>query len=77
MNAEFSRRYVTVAGKQPKSERISQDSDTKRLTLSENGVEEDVFVVQKRNMDTRPWRITVDPIRAVMDTVIAGVGYLL
>ena len=56
---------------------MSQDSDTKRMTLSENGVEEDVFVVQKRNMDTRPWRITVDPIRAVVDTVIAGVGYLL
>jgi hypothetical protein len=77
MDAEFNRRYVTVAGKQPKSERISQDSDSKRMTLSENGVEEDVFVVKKRNMDTRPWRITVDPVRAAMDTVIAGVGYLL
>jgi len=77
MDAEFNRRYVTVAGKQPKSERISSDSDSKRMTLSENGVEEDVFVVKKRNMDTRPWRITVDPVRAAMDTVIAGVGYLL
>jgi len=77
MNAEFNRRYVTVAGKQPKSERISSDSDSKRMTLSENGVEEDVFVVKKRDMDTRPWRITVDPVRAAMDTVIAGVGYLL
>lgn len=77
LDAEFNRRYVTVAGKLPKSERMSQDSDTKRMTLTENGVEEDVMVVKKRKMDARPWRITVDPIRACMDTVIAGVGYLL
>jgi hypothetical protein len=77
MDAEFNRRYVTVVGKQSKSERISLDSDSKRMTLSENGVEEDVIVVKKRSMGTRPWRITTDPVRAVMDTVIAGVGYLL
>lgn len=77
LDAEFNRRYVTVAGKLPKSERISQDSDSKRMILSENGVEEDVVIVQKRGMNVRPWRITTDPVRAVMDTVIAGVGYLL
>ncbi|KAK6586368.1 hypothetical protein PZA11_001425 [Diplocarpon coronariae] len=77
MDAEFNRRYVTVAGKQPKSERISQDADTKRMTLTENGVEEDVMVVKKRSMGIRPWRITTDPVRAFLDTVIAGVGYLL
>lgn len=77
MDAEFKRRYVTVAGKQPKSERISQDSDTKRMVLSENGVEEDVMVVKKRGLDARPWRFSVDPIRAILDTCIAGTGYLL
>ncbi|CZS98742.1 hypothetical protein WAI453_001868 [Rhynchosporium graminicola] len=77
LDAEFNRRYVTVAGKMPKSERISQDSDSKRMVLSENGVEEDVMVVKKRTTDVRPWRISTDPVRAVMDTVIAGVGYLL
>ena len=77
LDAEFNRRYVTVAGKLPKSERISQDSDSKRMVLSENGVEEDVMVVKKRSMGVRPWRITTDPVRAVMDTVIVGVGYLL
>merc|ERR1711964_597140 len=77
LDAEFNRRYVTVAGKLPKSERISQDSDSKRMVLSENGVEEDVMVVKKRGMGVRPWRITTDPVRAVMDTVIVGVGYLL
>ncbi|KAF4629127.1 hypothetical protein G7Y89_g9017 [Cudoniella acicularis] len=77
MDAEFNRRYVTVAGKLPKSERISSDPDTKRMILTENGVEEEVMVVKKRSMGTRPWRITVDPVRACLDTVIAGVGYLL
>lgn len=77
MDAEFNRRYVVVNGKQPKSERISTSSDAKRMILTENGVEEDVMVVKKRSMGIRPWRITTDPVRAVMDTVIAGVGYLL
>jgi hypothetical protein len=77
MDAEFNRRYVTVAGKLPKSERISQDSDSKRMILTENGVEEDVMVVKKRSLGVRPWRLTVDPLRAAIDTVIAGVGYLL
>lgn len=53
------------------------DSDGKKMVLSENGVEEDVVVVRKRGMATRPWRFSTDPLRAVMDTVIAGVGYLL
>jgi hypothetical protein len=77
LDAEFNRRYVTVAGKLPKSERIASDSDSKRMILTENGVEEDVVVVKKRSMGIRPWRITTDPVRAAMDTVIAGVGYLL
>ncbi|KAE9380166.1 hypothetical protein N431DRAFT_323607 [Stipitochalara longipes BDJ] len=77
LDAEFNRRYVTVAGKLPKAERIASDSDSKRMILTENGVEEDVIVVKKRSMGVRPWRITTDPIRAVMDTVLAGVAYLL
>jgi len=77
LDAEFNRRYVAVAGKLPKSERVSQDSDSKRMILTENGVEEEVMVVEKRSMVVRPWRMTVDPVRAAIDTVIAGVGYLL
>lgn len=77
LDAEFNRRYVTVAGKLPKSERIVEDSDSKKMILTENGVEEDVMVVKKRSMGVRPWRITVDPVRALIDTVIAGVGYLM
>jgi hypothetical protein len=77
LDAEFNRRYVTVAGTLPKAERIASDSNSKRMILTENGVEEDVMVVKKRSMDIRPWRITTDPIRAAMDTTLAGVAYLL
>lgn len=77
LDAEFKRRYVVVAGKPSKAERISQDSDSKRMILTENGVEEEVMVVKKKSPGVRPWRLSVDPLRAVMDTVIAGVAYLL
>jgi hypothetical protein len=77
LDAEFNRRYVVVAGKPSKTERISQDSDSKRMILTENGVEEDVMVVKKRSSGARPWRLSVDPLRAVIDTVIMGVAYLL
>lgn len=53
------------------------DSDSKRMILSENGVEEEVLVVQKKNVVARPWRLSTDPVRAVIDTIIAGVSYLL
>lgn len=77
LDAEFNRRYVVVAGRPRKTERISQDSDTKRLILTENGVEEEVMVVKKRGLGARPWRLSVDPLRAVIDTIVAGVAYLL
>lgn len=66
-----------VAGKDTKKERIVKDSDSKKMLLSENGVEEEVVVVKKRSSGVRPWRLSVDPLRALMDTVIAGVAYLL
>ncbi|KAK8042157.1 hypothetical protein PG993_006680 [Apiospora rasikravindrae] len=77
LDKEFKRRYVAVQGKQPMAERVSADSLAKKMTLSENGVEEDVMVVKKVQTHARPWRLSVDPVRAVIDTVIAGVGYLL
>ncbi|KAH8601430.1 Ctr copper transporter [Bisporella sp. PMI_857] len=77
LDKEFKRRYVVVAGKQPKSERISEESSSRRMVLTENGVEEEVMVVQKRGEMRRPWRFSVDPLRAVIDTIVVGVGYLL
>ena len=77
LEREMNARFVAVQGKMPMGETISQDSLAKRMVLTENGVEENVMVVQKSGHIKRPWRFTVDPVRAVIDTVIAGVGYLL
>lgn len=77
LDRDARRRYVAVNGKETLSEQVSRDPDAKQMVLSENGVEETVFVVAKHGSMTRPWRFSVDPVRAVMDTVIFGVGYLL
>ncbi|SPO00018.1 related to Ctr copper transporter [Cephalotrichum gorgonifer] len=78
-DAELARRYVVVAGKQTFAERLSQDQSAKNMVLSANGVEENVRVVSRRSAPgvARPWRFSVDPVRACIDVVIAGVGYLL
>lgn len=77
LDAELERRYVVVPGKQQLAKQISQDSQAKRMILSENGIEEDVMVLKKRHTHVRPWRLSVDPLRALLDTLLAGVGYLL
>ncbi|KAK4177019.1 Ctr copper transporter family-domain-containing protein [Triangularia setosa] len=78
MDKEMNRRYVVINGKVPLAENLSRDSLGKTAVLSENGVEENVVVVQRRTGGhARPWRLSVDPVRAVIDTVVAGVGYLL
>jgi hypothetical protein len=77
LDRDASRRYVATAGKTPLAERVSQDRDAKSMVLSENGAEESVFVVERKRGIVRPWRFSVDPIRALMDTFIAAIGYLL
>lgn len=74
VNEEFNRRYVAVAGRLPPSQRPAQDREPKR---DGDALEEDVLVVRRRGGTVPPWRITTDPLRALIDTVIAGVGYLL
>ncbi|CAK7567928.1 MAG: hypothetical protein SEPTF4163_005906 [Sporothrix epigloea] len=77
LDAELERRYVVVPGKPELAQRVSQDPSSKRMTLSENGIEEDVVVLTKRHSDVRPWRMSIDPLRALLDTLVAGIGYLL
>ncbi|KAK5662905.1 hypothetical protein OQA88_6316 [Cercophora sp. LCS_1] len=79
LDREMNRRYIVVNGKTPLAENLSRDSLAKQanMVLSENGMEENVMVVKKRTFGARPWRLSVDPVRAAIDTVIAGVGYLL
>ncbi|KAJ4298570.1 hypothetical protein N0V88_003600 [Collariella sp. IMI 366227] len=79
LDRELNRRYVVVNGKSPLAEDLSGDALARKATvvMSENGVEENVVVVKRRVGGARPWRLSVDPLRAVLDTVVAGVGYLL
>lgn len=77
LDRELDRRYVVVNGRQTMHDNVSGDSLKRNMMLSANGVEEEVMVVKKRHSHVRPWRLSVDPVRAVVDTVIAGVGYLL
>ncbi|TDZ51716.1 hypothetical protein CTRI78_v007431 [Colletotrichum trifolii] len=77
LDKDFKRRYVSVNGKLGMAGQMSSETMAKNMVLSENGVEENVTVVQKQHGIWRPWRLSVDPIRALIDTSIAGVGYLL
>ncbi|KAI1212713.1 Ctr copper transporter [Annulohypoxylon truncatum] len=77
LDAEMKRRYVVVQGKLPVAEQVSTDSLGKKMTLTENGVEEEVVVVQKKKSHLRPWRMSVDPVRAILDTCIAAASYFL
>ena len=83
LDAELKRRYVAVEGRGSLAMRIRgsdgslADADAKSMVISENGLEEDVVVVRKKGPITRPWRWSVDLVRASMVTCIAGVGYLL
>lgn len=76
---EKNRRYIAVKGKGPLAEEIAAHPEAKKMTVaSSNGPEEDVVVVEQRRVNRpQPWRFSVDPVRAVLDTVIVGVGYLL
>lgn len=83
LDRELGRRYVVVAGKAPppeaKAPLPARDPLARHaaLALAENGVEENVVVVRTPTARPTPWRLSVDPLRAAVDTVVAGVGYLL
>lgn len=77
LDADMNRRYVAARDKVPLAEAVAHDPDAKRMVLSANGVEETVFVVARKTSLARPWRFSVDPVRAALDTTIVGVGYLL
>ncbi|KAK8216069.1 Ctr copper transporter-like protein [Phyllosticta capitalensis] len=73
----LQRRYVVVAGQTPESERIKQEPSSNPGTLTVNGVEQRVMVTQQQIKGPQPWRFSVDLPRALLATVIAGVGWLL
>jgi solute carrier family 31 (copper transporter), member 1 len=74
----YRRRYITVEGKQPLSERVLRDPESKTGIISVNGVEENVRVINAPSSSgVQPWRFSVDLPRSILVTVIGGVGYLL
>ncbi|KAK4231058.1 Ctr copper transporter family-domain-containing protein [Podospora fimiseda] len=77
LDKELNRRFIVVNGKAPLAQNLSENSLAKTAVLTENGLDENVMVVKRHTSFRRPWRLTVDPLRAVIDTVIAAVGYLL
>ncbi|KAF7536175.1 hypothetical protein G7Z17_g13088 [Cylindrodendrum hubeiense] len=77
LDREAARRYVAVNGKIPLAEQVAVSPDARQMTLSANGAEETVMVVERKRGVSRPWRFSVEPVRAVLDTVIVGIGYLL
>ena len=77
-NRHLSRRYVSVAGKPSEAMRISTDSDAKNAMLvTAQGVEEEVRVVERHLREPMPWGLASTGPRALLVTVMVGVGYLL
>ena len=73
-----NRKFVVVQGRQPKSEQVESDPSSKFGSfVSANGTEERVKYVQADGRRALPFRLTVDLPRALLVTLIAGVGYLL
>lgn len=64
-DVELKRRQVIVPGKE------DRDENGARLA------EKDIGAGSRKGRGGRPWRISTDVPRAFLDTVIAGVGYLL
>jgi hypothetical protein len=66
-------------GRRKKAEDNVEESAVKTKLLSANGPEENVVVVQRTGNKKRPapWRLSVDLPRALLDTLLAFVGYLL
>ena len=60
-DVDLKRRQVIVSGKKQDGDRLD---------------EKDIGAGKRRGRN-RPWRISTDVPRALLDTVIAGVGYLL
>lgn len=76
--AARNRRFIRIKGQSTEAGRIDSDPDAKVGSLvTAQGVEEQVKVVQAKSGHVLPFRLSVDLPRAILTTIIAGVGYLL
>jgi len=74
---EMNRRYVFGSGNVRVDDRTFQGGGMEKTILIRNGTDQDAAVVRNGSPGMRPWRISTDVPRAILDTVIVGVGYLL
>ena len=75
---ELKRRRVLVMSRSTEADKDSTILGPKTWTMvTERGVEEKVKVDRRYVKAVAPWRYSVDLPRAVLTTVMGGVGYLL
>lgn len=71
---EMNRQYVLGSGNVQVDGRALQDGGMEKTILIRS---EDGAVVRNGSSGLRPWRISTEGPRAILDTVIVGVAYLL
>jgi Ctr copper transporter family len=74
--AEMRRQYIFDSGRVQVKRDMTGGGNT-RGTPDAAIVDKDVIVARNAGSAVRPWRISTDGPRAVVDTIIVGVGYLL
>lgn len=77
VKSALKRRYIVVAGEKAVVDSASDDANSMTGVLTTNGVQEDVRIISAPVSHIQPWRFSIDLPRALLMTVVAGVGYLL
>lgn len=77
LESALKRRYVVVADQQTPADKAFNDANSMTGILTTNGLQENVRIVQAPVKHTQPWRFSVDLPRAIIMTLVAGIGYLL
>lgn len=74
----LSRRHIATTDKNGESGCIESSPETKtKISICDQGVEENARVVSTVDDSPIPWRLSVDVPRAGLSLVILGVSYLL
>ncbi|KAI4702243.1 hypothetical protein J4E81_002605 [Alternaria sp. BMP 2799] len=77
VKSALKRRYIVVAGEKAVVDSAADDANSMTGVLTTNGVQEDVRIISAPVSHIQPWRFSIDLPRALLMTVVAGVGYLL
>lgn len=82
MDRTLRRRYIEVIDPDTEGTAGSDSAKSATATLTSNGFVEKVKVIHRATpmvggFWSKPWRLSVDLPRALLTTVMVGVGYLL